>query len=254
MKKLPKQDGFSAVEVLIALLVAIVIVVVGYFALHHKAKNSNNQLSSSNSTSAYAGWKNFCDTTQKFCFKYPSNWQGNYQTSATIGLAETVLNRAKSVNALYSNTLPAVGLPPTVDTANPLSTVAPPADTVINVTNGLSFYVSSISNPSNGNAKFKIVSGYFASSSENVPSIEVMDSSVVSSNKLEAGHTFSLSVKAFSLASTTSPNNFIIFGGGPISNATYTAAQAKAWLSSADAKTLLNIIESFYQQQDPQSA
>jgi prepilin-type N-terminal cleavage/methylation domain-containing protein len=96
------RKGFSIVEVLITIVVLAVIVGCGWFAWHHthdkntsasKSTGSSQQTKSSSTSSSksttatttdpYAGWKPYCDSTYKYCFKYPSDWTLTADSSAT---------------------------------------------------------------------------------------------------------------------------------------------------------------------------
>jgi hypothetical protein len=91
MNKLSKnQKGFTVVEALLFILIVAVIGFGGYYVWHtqHNKKTpvTTTSTSSKSSTSTkpittatttpnpYAGWKQYCSTYEKSCFKYPSTW------------------------------------------------------------------------------------------------------------------------------------------------------------------------------------
>jgi Tfp pilus assembly protein PilE len=97
MKKISKnQKGFSVVEAVLMLVIVVLIAVIGYMVYKNgnktKTSSSNTtvkttQSSTSKSTTAtnpYAGWKQYCSSYEKSCFKYPSTWTfTNSCTSST---------------------------------------------------------------------------------------------------------------------------------------------------------------------------
>lgn len=84
MNKLRKNEsGFSAVEVILALIIVALICVVGYMVYknHHKTntavatkKSSSQTSTTSKPTNPYAGWLTCNDTTLGVHFRYPASW------------------------------------------------------------------------------------------------------------------------------------------------------------------------------------
>lgn len=88
MRKAPlNSKGFGLVAVLLVVVVLAVIGGSGAYVYHknHKAKASPSTTSTTQTGKTtktppkttpdpYAGWKQYCSTQEKSCFKYPANW------------------------------------------------------------------------------------------------------------------------------------------------------------------------------------
>jgi hypothetical protein len=81
------QKGFTAVEILLTLIFLAIIGAIGVYVAHnHKTNksvvttNSSTPSSTKSTTTTpnvYAGWKQYCSSNEKACFKYPSTWTFN---------------------------------------------------------------------------------------------------------------------------------------------------------------------------------
>ena len=75
MKKINNESGFSAVELLLVIVIVVLLGFMGWYIYHNDHKtNVSVSKSSSTSTSVYSGWKTFTTGYQKLSFKYPNNW------------------------------------------------------------------------------------------------------------------------------------------------------------------------------------
>jgi Flp pilus assembly pilin Flp len=120
MKKLLKNEkGFSAVELLLTLILIAVIVFIGLYVVHNrKSSNKTNVAASttkiSNSSSAkgvtevnpYAGWQSYCSSFGGFCFKFPSGWKINKQINTNTQVApeneiDTITSPSGKVKVTY---------------------------------------------------------------------------------------------------------------------------------------------------------
>ena len=241
------KDGFTVVETLLVVIVLVVIGVAGYFVVKrvHKTSPSTSSSSSTNNT-AYSGWKAYCDSGTKFCFKYPSNWKLTGESNSSVGTIQTLENPSRTFDLQYGDLPVADGEPTSVDTSDPLSPSTASPNITFTLGNASTFYVSSVNNLSSNNSKYKVVSGYFVSAAENVPTIAVMESNTVSSLGLKAGQQTTLASTALNLENSLKPTNIIVMAGGPISASPYSASTAQAWLKSADGLADQKVVESFY--------
>ncbi len=242
------NNGFTVVEFLLVLVTIAIIGVAGFFVAKHVNDSSHKKPTSTAvtlvTTSPYSGWKNYCDASVKLCFKYPSTWTLTGADSSS-GVAQILVNSATTANVEYGNLTSSVGYPTTVDTSNPLSSTQPPANITLDIPGTYNFYVSSINNTAS-DTNYKVLGGYYEGTSENVPAYFVVNASAVSSLGLKAGKVSKLQDNAVAITNSLEPSNIILFGGGPISNNTYTASQAAAWLTSSDGKATLLLLQSFY--------
>src|SRR5665213_540179 len=77
MNKTSKNEtGFSAVEVILVLVVIVLIGGAGWLVYknHSKAKPAASASTSSTGTGAYKGWKSFCSSYGGLCLDYPPAW------------------------------------------------------------------------------------------------------------------------------------------------------------------------------------
>ena len=246
MKKLHKDSsGFSVIEILIVLVVVAAIGLGGYFVAKHYNKKNTPTTSSSTLAKSSNVWKNYCDSVAKLCLKYPSNWSITDQSLTTVGTIQIIENPTATANATYANLLATSGNPPTEDTSDPLSSSAPSTNTSIDVSHPINFYVSSISNLTNGDTSYKVVGGYTMGSTNNIPSYFVVNTSTISSLALSVGQISKVQLP-FNVIDSNQAGHLILVGIGPITSKLYTPAQAAAWFNSSDGKTSLQIMQSFY--------
>jgi len=246
-------NGFSVIELLIIVFILAIIGISAFVVVKHNnhktSTSSGTTISSANNTKGadiYSNWKSYCDSTSKFCFKYPANWTLSNGSNPTAGILQTLENTSSTVSLQYFNALPAIGEPTTVNTSNPLSSNAVPSNITVNIGSTYGFYVSAMNNLASNNSTYKIVSGYYTSASENVPTIIIMDIATINKLAIKIGQVNNLPSDAFNLNSALQPSNIIMFGGGPISNNSYSATEANAWLGSSDGQATLQVIQSFY--------
>jgi Tfp pilus assembly major pilin PilA len=119
------QQGFSAVEAVMSLVIVALIIVVGFMVYknHHKptvasvstTASKSSALKTKASSSAYSGWNNYKDTSGWFTLKYPTNWTNDTaQAGSTVseGLSQTSTTLSSNgqgeltPNSLHSQTGP----------------------------------------------------------------------------------------------------------------------------------------------------
>lgn len=112
MGKISKnQNGFSAVEAVLILVILGIVGFTGYFVWHAK-QNTDKSLASNNSTTPiikkktpasiqsadpYAGWSGCSDTSEGLSFKYPSAW-----TTTGLGTGGACTADSEHQLSLYS--------------------------------------------------------------------------------------------------------------------------------------------------------
>jgi len=90
MKK--NEKGFAALEAVLVVIILGILGFTGWFVLNAK-QNADKSLSSNTSATpvikpgkanddAYAGWKTYTLKNEKLTFKYPSNWNIQYESSS----------------------------------------------------------------------------------------------------------------------------------------------------------------------------
>lgn len=244
-----EKNGFSLVETLLILVVLVVIGAVVYLIVSHD-KNNNNVAAKSAKSSI--NWLSYCDSAAKLCFKYPNNWKitGEDSPPNNLGNVQTVINKAADSDVQYGDISASLGDPTQVFSSNPLSTSAPPAGTTVNLASSYPFYITAITNMVTKGSPYKVISGYYTSSTENLPAIFAVDASNVKALSLKAGKSNTLNLNTFNLSDSLTGTNIIIFGGGPISNTSYTASEAAAWLKTSQASLVLQMINSLYPDQN----
>jgi hypothetical protein len=144
MRKQTNEDGFSAVEAILILIVVAIIGFAGWFVWHSQqatsktldaANNSSAASSSKQSTTSkpsnqtqsdpYAGWKSYTLANSKISFKYPSAWQLSDSSGDGEHASDMVSlkgNNDFSLNITVSDTgHPGADYTPTVVTAQPVN-------------------------------------------------------------------------------------------------------------------------------------
>jgi len=243
-----KPPGKSKRWILILALLILIGLVAGGVLFYTKNKKPDNKLGSAQTTQPkvdpYAGWKNYCEPLAKFCIKYPTDWKITSENDPSFGSASIIVNQASTVNLNFGDLIASATGSPTEDTSDPFSQSPVSPDISVDVTKPVSFFVTSISDTSSKSSGFKVVGGYTAGAGDNIPTYFIVDDTQVTSLSLKAGQA-SLVQLPFSVADSHQSGNKIIVGVGPISASPYSAAQAAAWFTNTDAKTSLQILQSF---------
>ena len=212
------ESGFSAIEIVIVVVVLAAIGIAGYFVAKHV--DTKKSVATAQTTSPYAGWKTYCDkTVSKGCFKYPANWAF---TASPGGMVVSVTDPAETVTVYYNNS----------DSQDRGSGQA------------YSPYILGQYNLSNTTLGLKIV-GFAGTSDGGIegsfpPEIGIYNTSSLTNYPLTTGSNSTIpSIPIFSfsgdeeVAFTASPNN-------PIN----TKQQAITWANSSDVKTAIQILQS----------
>lgn len=243
MYKISKnQSGFTVVEVLLLVIALAIISFGSYYVYRSQVKYNNasnkssagsNNLTANNSstaTSAYAGWKSYCDKASKSCFYYPSSW------TAQAGLGNQGISITNS--------------PATIEVGEDVS---PGASTCTNKNLGMTaqLYVNSINNVTSSAVNLKVIGGYFINNFNGAtvynPYYELVTPALISQYNAAVGSTVTFP-DAYSCY-TYGFNNMGDAGAQPINNTVNSSAQtALGWLNSSDAKTGLKILQSVYSQ------
>jgi hypothetical protein len=235
-KRNNKQSGFSAVEVI--LVIILILCLAGMNVLKHHIENNYSKHNdkgldiginkgtkspvTANSQTPYAGWKSYCSKQTGDCFKYPAEW-GFLDASNSTG-ANVTLN-SPDVKA-------------TVTYASPYSAGGAMTD-----------FVASVDQLGGKNANLTIL-GVVRTSEQNYPAYFLVDSSFVKAKAILTGHTYRFSASdssdSFTGKSGTGRSYLYGFDAALPANGTLPLATAKAWFSSSDGETELQIMKSFY--------
>lgn len=175
--------------------------------------------SNNNSPLQYKDWKTYCDTINSACFRYPKDWTID-GTSSSSQASETLGNSTTSINVQYNNPV----------TAQALDQV---------------FYIASVNDLNKTDLGLKIVARVIG----NTPDYVIVDSSYATNNHVAAGKTLGFMDNArFSSKTTKASAQFFAKPSGQILSNIKTPDQATAWFNTNDAKTCLQILQSFYYQ------
>jgi hypothetical protein len=220
------QKGFSAVEAVLILVIIVLIGVVGYMVYkNHNNKTTTASVATSTTKKTttsiktvadpYSGWKTYCDSATKECFEYPPTWTLNTGASTNT----EVIGPSKAVSVEYSN--------PSSDFGGPQT-----------------FHTISLAALAKSDSTLNVIGGYYTAT--NMPEYALIGSSLIQKNSLSVGQTSdnvgyldyssnggSASLTASLYGSTTAPT---------------PPSPVDSWFSSADAKTALLILQSFYKQ------
>lgn len=215
------NKGFSAIGVVIIVVVIAVISLVGWRVLANKDDNKTTNYNSPNNqqanntpkqeTDPYAGWQTYCDTENaKGCFKYPSDW-----VTSQYGGFENSTQTAYIDFKGYNNK----------DQA---------ADSV---------YVVKVVDLANKELGLKIVGSVY----NNVPSYSIFNASDVSA--LKAGENSQLvTVNPEFQRNPGEDMSFMATPGVAGLKAITNLEQAKNWFNTPEAQTCLKVLQSFYYQ------
>lgn len=179
-----------------------------------KAGATNN-----NSPLVYKDWKTFCDTTNSTCFLHPSAWvisgsSGGGKTN------ETLTTPNSTVTVQYNAPV----------TAQALDQV---------------FYITDIKDLNKTDLELKIVARVI----NNTPDFVIVDSAYLTSNHITVGKSVSFMDDARFTAKTTKASvQLNAKPSGAILANIKTSDQALAWFKTDDAKTILQLLQSFYYQ------
>jgi hypothetical protein len=222
MKKQKYQAGLGVVEVIIVLVILALIGVGGWYVWSANQK-SQSLVTNSNTTAGnvpvdpYAGWKLYCDTTQKVCFKYPADWSMEPRNNGDIvGAIIQNPNGSIVVSYLASDTRDGSTMP---------------------------YYTATLEDLSTANAAFKVVGGYTPSTGDIVPRYKVVDTKFVIG--LTAGQQTNMVNTARFTNKDGSTGHLEVY---PTQTSGFDATKAKAWFTFDDAKTAELIVKSFYLQ------
>ena len=168
MSRKVSSTGFSIVEGLIVVVVVAIIGLGGWWVWRHNhqqkktatssgstTNQTGKQSSGTQSSDPYAGWKSYCDTAHKACFKYPANWTLTANTDQV-----TVLNPANNLEVDY---------------------IAP----YVHDSGLLAFQPVSITDLASAGLSLKVVGGIYATANE--PDYGVVNASLLTSNPLTVG-------------------------------------------------------------------
>jgi len=228
MRRTQLTEGFSAVEAILVVLIVAGLGLGGWYAWHENKtkpaikqsasqtnKNSSATKSSSSSSSAdlYADWQTYCDSSISSCIQYPSDW------SSVPGFPGDFQN---STNTGY------VSLSP--------GTVKDRAEDTV--------YIQSVEEITTTTTPLSIV-GYI---DNNKPGYGVYDASYVASSGIKAGATMQLVDGNYAFSGKAGDVSLVATPGAAGYAAITTLTQAQGWFSTADARTCLKILKSFYYQ------
>lgn len=217
MTKKMRADGFSALGIIGAICVVIVVGLAGWYVFQNRDTRTKNNSSTTSKTSnakpadSYAGWKTYCDTENtKGCFKYPNDW-----VASQYGGYENSTQTAYVNYSGYNNKDQAS------DTA----------------------YVAQISEVTNSSLNLKIVGSVY----KNVPSYSIFNAADVATLKVGEDTTV-VTVNPEFQRNPGEDMSFTATPGASGIKAITTLDQAKAWFSTPEAQNCLKVLQSFYYQ------
>ncbi len=220
------NKGFGMMGVLLTVVVVVAVVGTGAY-LYHKHSVDNKKVNSTTSsttntttstnhqglntagTDPYAGWKTYCVPTVKACVKYPSDWV----TSQYGGLQNSACTEYASLTG-----------PTNKDTSSDIA------------------YIVSIDDFSTSISSLKIVGMVV----NNKPSYSVYNAPYLSQNNIQVGATQAIADVNYNFTGNTGNAGLV---GTPCANgysSITTLDQAKDWFNTAEGKTVLKVIQSFY--------
>lgn len=164
-----------------------------------------------------SGWKQYCDSLSKICMSYPNDWslQGGQPSNYPM-IGATLTSVSKSMKISY-------------------------IDPMIKDGDDLSMHIISFTNMTIGSSKVTIVGAIPVSSGKYTPTYYIINTSDVTSNMVPGKVALIFAANPFFTAGSA-PLNSITMTGSP--TAFHSYAQAQAWFSSVDGKTMLKIFES----------
>ena len=231
MKK--NEKGFSAVEIILVLVVVGLIGVVGFMVYkNHNKKPATNTVATTTTTKPattetkpatdpYAGWKSYCGDSGA-CFKYPSDW--NPVTTGPAGSEPGNFRNPQQTLKLVSGKNDSNGT----------------------LTNPALWYTSKLESLSTASDKYKVWGGYLSATGVYVPQYAVVDASKVGSSGLVVGQTKSTTDDTYTSYTINNGSQHYSLDVFALSNDGFNKSKADAWFSSDDAKTALLIVQSLY--------
>lgn len=239
MNKIPKDEqGFSAVEVLLVLVIVVLIGVAGWFVYknYHKTTAASvtttikstpvKPVTPTQPVNPYAGWKTYCDSVYGYCFEYPPTWQlpsGVNTATQDCDVGGTQVTSPDGTVVEYENDNNHDGglFPFTAYTIQPLTLTS---------------------------QKLTVIGGYSGWAGI-YPSYDLVDSSTLTQYPLTVGQTnqqFPQPIE-FTDNNTGTMTCTGSFSVSPAPNLTFnSAASAQSWLKTSDALMGQLILESFY--------
>lgn len=221
MKQLRKNEsGFSVIDVAVVVALLILIGAVGYLVAKHVENTQRT-------TTAYSGWKTYCDDEYKYCFRYPPSW------SLQVANAATIIGNPTQV------TLISPSFKTQVWYLNSASTSPHPN----------MFKVSGVDSGSLANQSLDIISGNFAGGNY-TPFYIVAAAALLKDNLVSVGKTIQVYNVShfFDKNSSGGENNQVKFESQPAGITFTSTSQALNWFNTSEAKTSLKILKSLYYQ------
>lgn len=168
-------------------------------------------------SSAYTGWKTYCSSVSKECFKYPSDWKVGTDSSKP-DLASITYTSGNSTAALQY--------------INPFS----------NPEGGQgSFYIASINSLNSGDPNLKVLGGYYTAN--NVPMYQLVDNGFIVRNQLVVGKSFTIDSTPGYTNKNSVKGELTAYFQPPKTPVDTTLANS--WLSGSLGQDCLKILQSF---------
>ena len=227
------QKGFGAVEILLLILVIAVIGFGGYWVYSRNKTSSNNSPTTATNTTPsttnsptsntktidpYSGWKTYCDASTGSCFRYPSDW-GVLSPLDAQGIKAFGQNKAGTISLEY---------------AEPVKGDASLGN----------FLTKSVDALTTASSSYKVVGGYYITG--NIPGYNLVDSSLVSHLSLSAGKTSDVSNNDLYFTNSSNKATLEVHYNNTSGSSSIGTTQANSWFGSADGKTALLIVQSYY--------
>ena len=230
------ETGFSAVEVVLVLVIVSLIGVVGFMVYkNHNKKTATNSVATTTTTKPttttqtktttpvpdpYAGWKTNCDTATNGCFRYSSDWDNLIRGTDVTALGG---NKSETLTLEYNEPTDANG--------------------------GLGdFLTKSVDPVMISGSSYQLVGGFYTVS--NVPGYYLIDSSLGQQLGLKADATSKITNNDLYFTFASKKATFVVHYNTAASSgaATIPASTANAWFTSTDGQTALKTVQSFYKQ------
>ncbi|HZP55776.1 MAG TPA: hypothetical protein VFB03_03345 [Candidatus Saccharimonadales bacterium] len=175
--------------------------------------------SNNNSPLQYKDWKTYCDTINNACFRYPKDWVITGSSSSNQA-TETANNATSTALAQYND---------------PYTTQA--LDQV--------YFIVDTKDLNKKDLGLKVVERVIG----NTPDFVIVDSTYLASNHVTANKSQSFMDNAkFTSKNTRATAQFMAKPSNAALSNIKSTDQATSWFSSDDAKTCLQILQSFYYQ------